>query len=1205
MIKYFKILVILLIPTFGFSQTGPGGVLDATSATDNLVLWLDANVGVEGAAGDDCEDDDDVVIWHDQSGYDNDATPGNSPSYKAIGNLDEINGRPQIFFDGTNEYLSVADDASLNPDGITIFVVADLDGPNNAWESILMKSDDDNWDTGYGIGREKDKDKFFGVADNKYVYWDNFTEGTSYMLTLEHDNNAAGMNQPQFWGDGDFEDSNMGKGVINDAGSDLMIGASVCNGPVACEYIKGNVAEVIILNSPATEVQRIIIHNYLSAKYDVDCVDYNYYGEDETVDNHDYDVAGIGQATDGSSQTDSKGTGWVQINNASSLGNDDFLFWGHDGDDITSEETTDIPGGTTNRCSRDWSVSHRNDVGTVDLQFDCSDFIIGDPADLQLLISTDNDYSANGAAHTTGLSYDTTNHVVTFTGVDFTDNDHFTLGSSSNQNVFGGIYYSIANGDMNSIDSWAITRGGVDCNCAPSGGKSAIITTHTMDMQNDVYLRNLKVETGTLQWTTANDRLTLGNGGSLNVNAGGLLDGNGRSHSEIYLAGSTDKNVILQGVGDRIVDVERIYVTNTATTTFSGTGNLELNYLFGLYGDNATAVNSLTGLLTAGIIRFDSDNCTFTNAADAELILNDINLIATGSIFTNAGITTLNDDLRCGAVTGAFTVTNTGTMTVTDEINPNSTVSIINNSGTFTHSGDYNNATSLTVNNLNGAIWTSSATDHTDVTYDCDVATNTFILNKAGTQDVGVVAGGFYNLTIQGASGTKSPDGDITVLNDFSIGGGAIVDLSTSSANITVAGNFINNSSDAGGGLTGGSQAIILNGSALQTISGSATTVFNDLTITNTVTNSDGVRLSADIQVDGTLTMTMSNGGDFLLNGQNITIGTNGTVSGESSDDHIYGTTGSIIHIIDMSATTTLYDDIAGLGIAIQTGGSQVPASTTITRTHAVESVNGNTSILRAFDISTTNSGSLNANLRISYFDSELNGQPSSSVDMALWRYDGADWNWRGGTFTENGDYDQLTVRYINTFSKWTPSDTSTSPLPIELLSFSAEPENEEVNVSWTTATETNNDYFSIERSKDGINWELIVMVDGETRSQANLSYEYTDYNPYSGTSYYRISQTDLDGTSETFDPVAISMSDLEMKKILIFPNPTSADITIVGNSFQLKNITFYNQMGQNVTAQITLISKNDQRSIYDLSQLNEGIYFVRTNTSFHKIIKN
>ena len=130
-------------------------------------------------------------------------------------------------------------------------------------------------------------------------------------------------------------------------------------------------------------------------------------------------------------------------------------------------------------------------------------------------------------------------------------------------------------------------------------------------------------------------------------------------------------------------------------------------------------------------------------------------------------------------------------------------------------------------------------------------------------------------------------------------------------------------------------------------------------------------------------------------------------------------------------------------------------------------------------------------------------------------------------------------------------------------------------------------------------------MVDGETRSQANLSYEYTDYNPYSGTSYYRISQTDLDGTSETFDPVAISMSDLEMKKILIFPNPTSADITIVGNSFQLKNITFYNQMGQNVTAQITLISKNDQRSIYDLSQLNEGIYFVRTNTSFHKIIKN
>jgi len=98
--------------------------------------------------------------------------------------------------------------------------------------------------------------------------------------------------------------------------------------------------------------------------------------------------------------------------------------------------------------------------------------------------------------------------------------------------------------------------------------------------------------------------------------------------------------------------------------------------------------------------------------------------------------------------------------------------------------------------------------------------------------------------------------------------------------------------------------------------------------------------------------------------------------------------------------------------------------------------------------------------------------------------------------------------------------------LPITLLSFRAEAVDGLVHTEWVTATEINNDFFTLERSKDGENWEAAGTVDGAGDSNTELSYAFVDDAPYYGISYYRLRQTDFDGTSTVSDPRAVEIKE-------------------------------------------------------------------------------
>jgi len=130
-------------------------------------------------------------------------------------------------------------------------------------------------------------------------------------------------------------------------------------------------------------------------------------------------------------------------------------------------------------------------------------------------------------------------------------------------------------------------------------------------------------------------------------------------------------------------------------------------------------------------------------------------------------------------------------------------------------------------------------------------------------------------------------------------------------------------------------------------------------------------------------------------------------------------------------------------------------------------------------------------------------------------------------------------------------------PLPVELLSFEAKPD-QEVVCNWTTATELNNDFFTVERSSDGRNFEKVGTVKGAGNSTQQHDYKFIDTKPYRGVSFYRLKQTDFNGKSESFEKVAVNLS-LPATPISVYPVPANEYVVFsVDRNQNLENAVLY-----------------------------------------------
>jgi len=169
-------------------------------------------------------------------------------------------------------------------------------------------------------------------------------------------------------------------------------------------------------------------------------------------------------------------------------------------------------------------------------------------------------------------------------------------------------------------------------------------------------------------------------------------------------------------------------------------------------------------------------------------------------------------------------------------------------------------------------------------------------------------------------------------------------------------------------------------------------------------------------------------------------------------------------------------------------------------------------------------------------------------------------------------------------------------PLPIDLLTFDAKCANNYVGLNWSTATETNNDYFTIERSADASDWESVKNITGAGNSNSVLSYSAFDKNPIKGTSYYRLKQTDYDGHFGYSAPVVVSCTSDDGPLIRYYPNPITGVVTVdIQNLiFEKASVAIFDVLGNMVYHKnISNDELLDKTLSINLSNLSSGIYMV------------
>lgn len=433
------------VPPVFLSAYGPGGI------GDNSVnrFWYDANDIAQA-------NNTTVASWTNKGGNTNSLTQGtaaNRPTFLT----NQVNGFPLVRFDGTNDYFDLSNNTDLNSGGpysSRTFITMIRTGANVTTRQMIYEEggtgrgmniyifNGNLYIGAYNINADAADTPWGFVSLNTAV-----TINTNYIITFLYKGNNCKTGTIQMYLNGNLIGTinNIGRlfahtGAIGigakNADTYYENGTSSGNG----EYFNGLLGEFIMYNYNINEPQRIIIENYLSAKYGIALGANDIYTMDNAPDNYDYQVAGIGRTSLFEFDNDSKGPGAVHIRNPSGLGNNEYFIWGHNNLALSAAGITDRPTGVQARLARTWRATEVGEVGTFSISFDLS-AVPGSKtaADLRLLIDRDNDgVFADETIGTGGVisgASDLGGNVFSFAGVDINNGQRFTIGSVNATNT--------------------------------------------------------------------------------------------------------------------------------------------------------------------------------------------------------------------------------------------------------------------------------------------------------------------------------------------------------------------------------------------------------------------------------------------------------------------------------------------------------------------------------------------------------------------------------------------------------------------------------------------------------------------------------------------------------------------------------------------------------------------------------------------------
>lgn len=362
---------------------------------------------------------------------------------------------------------------------------------------------------------------------------------------------------------------------------------------------------------------------------------------------------------------------------------------------------------------------------------------------------------------------------------------------------------------------------------------------------------------------------------------------------------------------------------------------------------------------------------------------------------------------------------------------------------------------------------------------------------------------------------------------------------------LALKGNFVNSTS---GIYTLGSEYIEFNGSSLQTLDFGGDPVHGVR-----LNNASGIQVDRSGDVTGDIDFTL---GDLISTSSSyLTLGVDATVSNVKDDSHAFGP------IAKSFNSTSKFTFPTGSGTVYRASSFTPETATAVTmrsmyyrarypqwrfnpplgKKSEVEywdmyrisgSTDGNVGLTwdANSDVGTTENAYLR--LRVAYLNGWWSDAGQSSVTGS---------NAAGEVLSSNS------WSNYNTFFTLATDDISINPLPVELLSFKPIKNQNNVDVTWATASEINADYFSVYHSTNGIDFEEIAQIPAAGNSTNVINYSFVHENPSNGFNYYRIRNVDFDGSSETFDIKSVQFNNehAEVLNANVYPNPVASQLNI------------------------------------------------------------
>lgn len=510
----------------------------------------------------------------------------------------------------------------------------------------------------------------------------------------------------------------------------------------------------------------------------------------------------------------------------------------------------------------------------------------------------------------------------------------------------------------------------------------------------------------------------------------------------------------------------------------------------------------------------------------------------------------------------------------------------------------------------------NNATNNNSITVsgNIDVINGTFLLGSAAASLSG------QDLTLTSGTVTSAGAG-IDLSGDLNLTGGT---FNASSANHTIAGDFNYNTAAT---FNRSSSTVVFDGSTNQNINSNASSTidFHNLSLNKSngqliIDGNSTVQVNNQLGlVGGSIINTLTTGSQLRLIGTaRYGSSPNGYINGPLFKDLQAAASAFTFRIGNATRYKPVtIDPQAGSYVGTLTWEAQYYEASADTYSSAEN--NGidlsliETNLdpdeqvieLNPYEFWRVDSGGGSANLDAISIDVSGLGITTNDINDQLlqvmfWDQAGNEWDHLGGITSGTPSNGNVTSTGTLSFSEKIVllGAENSAVLPVELLYFQGIANNNRVLLDWATVSEINNDYFDVQRSSDGYEFETIGRVGGSGNSNELIEYSFTDTKPMLGLNYYRLRQVDYDGTEE-FLPVIQVDNDFLQKgvSVTMYPNPTvqnNLNLRILSGDnhtpFEVRIVNLFGQVfyQNSFEGQLTV----DER-ITPLSTMKTGIYFL------------